>query len=715
MHSKFTLFLAIGVLVTMFSGCNSFQRTPSQPTSQPTTLPATPIVTDTVPPISATAAPVPSIEGLHMLDADHGWAWTNAQRLLYTSDGGQTWTDRTPAGQVGAEGAFYLDAQTAWLPIYLQDSSRNGLLHTSDGGQTWTLYPYGPSSGLHFTDTTQGWAVQAGFGAGNAYYNLSETQDGGATWEPVPAIPPQPETGLPAGTIHLCNLCNDSFYFDPARMIVVYGDMGSMQPGGSVRVRVSFDLGKTWQAQNLPLPEADAGALVSPGGTVFFDAGSGFLPVHLIKTNSDGSYPYASQRLAFYHTHDGGASWSLLPGVLDNVAPYAPVQIVSSEDIFVLCGNALCASHDGAHTWQSLASNLDFTQTDQRSIAQLDFLNASTGWALEMENEVATLYKTADGGRTWTQIAPRITASAPVTTHIDTSIPTPTLIPTPTPEPTATPNVAFDPNTHAYRIRFPPNATWVELNDSIAANESKRYVLSAMQGQMLSVSIPQGPGFAVEVAGADQKPLSDSRAQQFFWRGALPSTQDYIITVASQAAEPFTLRVVINPPGQATQDFGFSDKKYLVALSYTDDFAPILAEPPAVLKGQPLLTLAFIDPVFYSPTTNLGEAYLTLTATADPAIVAACTQPAANRAETVTGPVTISNYTFDRAEFTGAAAGNLYDQISYRTVFNTKCFEVIFLFHSGNIGNYSPGMVVEFDRAALIKKFETVLDTFLAK
>ena len=212
------------------------------------------------------------------------------------------------------------------------------------------------------------------------------------------------------------------------------------------------------------------------------------------------------------------------------------MQIVSSEDIFVLCGNALCASHDGAQTWQPLASNLDFTQTDQRSIAQLDFLNASTGWALEMENEVTTLYKTADGGKTWNKITPRITASAPVTIHVDTSIPTPTPIPTATPEPTATPDVAFDPNTNAYRIRFAPNATWVEINDSIAANGSKRYVLSAMQGQMMSVSIPQGPGFAVEVAGADQKPLSDSRAQQFFWRGALPSTQDYIITVASQAA-----------------------------------------------------------------------------------------------------------------------------------------------------------------------------------
>ena len=231
----------------------------------------------------------------------------------------------------------------------------------------------------------------------------------------------------------------------------------------------------------------------------------------------------------------------------------------------------------------------------------------------------------------------------------------------------------------------------------------------------MSVSIPQGPAFSVDVAGADKKSLSDARVSSSFWRGALPATQDYIITVASYAAAPFTLRVVINPPGQATQNFGFSDKKYLVALSYTDDFAPTQAEPPADLKGTPLLTLSFIEPSFYSPTTNLSEAYLMLTATQDPAIVSTCIQPAANRAETVTGQVTIYNYTFTRAEFTGVAAGNLYDQISYRTVVESKCFEVIFLFHSGNIGNYSPGTLVEFDRAALLSKFEAVLATFLAK
>jgi hypothetical protein len=303
----------------------------------------------------------------------------------------------------------------------------------------------------------------------------------------------------------------------------------------------------------------------------------------------------------------------------------------------------------------------------------------------------------------------------PTTTSVDANIPTPTPIPTQAVEPTLTPEVTFDRNVNAYRIRFAPNGTWVELIDSISANTPKRYVLSAIQGQIFSVSIPQGLAFSVQLSGADKKILSDPLQSLPFWRGVLPSTQDYIVSVNSQVDGPFTLRIAINPPGKATQNFGFSDPRYLVGLSYTDEFAPTDVQIPVNLKGTPLLTLAFIDPDFYSPRTNLSEAYLLLAATADPAIVSTCTQPSTQVAETVTGLVSINNITFTRSEFVGAAAGNRYDQVTYRTVWADKCIEMVFLIHSTNIGNYPPGTVVEYDRAALLSKFETVLNSFNAK
>ena len=195
-----------------------------------------------------------------MLNAQAGWAWSNTGRLFQTADGGQTWVDRTPEGfQYIGTGSF-LDAQTGWLPVFLQDSNRFGLLHTTDGGQSWAEYPQGPPSGLHFKDALNGWAVSGDVGAGNVYFSLFQTNDGGKTWAPIPVKPQSPETGLQPGTIHLCNICNDALYYDPGRLIIVYGDLGSMEPTGSVPMEVSFDLGSTWQTHNLPLPQGEADA-----------------------------------------------------------------------------------------------------------------------------------------------------------------------------------------------------------------------------------------------------------------------------------------------------------------------------------------------------------------------------------------------------------------------------------------------------------------------
>ena len=645
-----------------------------------------------------------------MLDVDNGWAWTNSARLLRTTDGGQTWTDRTPAGQVMSDGFFPLDAQAAWLSIYLQDSNRFGLLHTVDGGQTWAEYPYGPASALHFTDSLNGWAEPGEGAAGSIYYFLSLTRDGGKTWRAVPVIPPYPDASLPAGGVHLSS--TDSFYYDPARMLAVFGDMITMQARGSVRLQVSLDLGKTWTAQNLPLPENYQEALVNPYRAVFFNDNSGLLPVSLVKMNNDGSFVY--QRLVFYSSRDNGASWKLAPGGL-NAAQYTQMQILSPRDIFVLCGSALCASQDGAQTWSTVASNLDFSQSGSRSVSALDFVDSQTGWVVIQENETSTLYKTSNAGVTWELQTPKLAASTPVTVSVDASIPTPTPIPMPTLEPTPTQDVSFEARLNATRLRFAPNGTWMEINDTIAAKASKQYVLSALQGQIMSVSIPQGPAFTVEVAGADKKPLSDPKYTQPFWRGGLPSTQDYIVTVSSQAGGAFSLRVAINPPGQATQDFWYFDGKIPLGISYTDEFAPTDLMVPVNVKGTRMLTLAFIDPAFYSPKTNLIEATLVLAATRDPAIVASCTQPSTQVAETVTGQVKVNNYTFTRSEFSGAAAGNRYDQIAYRTVWSNNCIELVFLIHSANIANYPAGTVVEYDQAALLNKFEAILNSFIAK
>ncbi len=312
-----------------------------------------------------------------------------------------------------------------------------------------------------------------------------------------------------------------------------------------------------------------------------------------------------------------------------------------------------------------------------------------------------------------TSTATPLPASATAT--VIASSPTATLASPATLTPSAVPVVTFDGKINAYRIRFPRNGTWVEITDSLPANGSKRYALAALQGQIMSVSVPQGFAYSVNVVGINNTPLSDPTALSSFWHGVLPSTQDYIVTIGSQMGGPFSLRIAINPLGHATQIFDFINQQYGVTLRYTDEFAPTTMPVPITIKGTPLLTLAFIDTAFYSPKTNLSEAYLELAASIDPAVVSTCTQASAQFAETITGQVTINGYTFTRSEFSGAAAGNRYDQVTYRTVAQGRCFELASLIHSTNIGNYTPGTVVEFDRPVLLGKFDTVLNTFLAR
>jgi len=304
-----------------------------------------------------------------------------------------------------------------------------------------------------------------------------------------------------------------------------------------------------------------------------------------------------------------------------------------------------------------------------------------------------------------------------------TETPKPNIVPTqPTPLPTLTlaptqpppvSNSGSSPATHENRIEFPAGGTWVEVGTHLQEGSSIQYILSALKGQVMSVSVEQNWPFVVSVGNVTNT-LTDPDTERPFWRGTLPSTGDYFITVKAQADGDFNLRVAINPPGQAYQYFDYTNPQQTVSLHYSDEFAPTTYMPAGDFKGTPSLVLQFISPEFYRPSTNLGEAYFLFSTMTDASTVNTCTQPL-SQLETISGQKTINGYAFTQSEAIGVGAGNIYDQVIYRTVHDNICYEAVFYMHSGNIGNYTPGTVVEFDRNALVQKFEQVLATFTVK
>ena len=317
-----------------------------------------------------------------------------------------------------------------------------------------------------------------------------------------------------------------------------------------------------------------------------------------------------------------------------------------------------------------------------------------------------------DGAATQPAVAPAVETFTP------TSPPT-ALSVSPTFTSTALPQIAG-----VHPIKFAPNGTYADVVDGILSGAGKTYSISASKGQVMSISIQQSSAgdwgyIPMQIMGADGTVLCPpvANAECTFWRGTLPSSQDYFVKVTPvNDALNFTLRVAINPPGAATQSFQYLSQSGRASFSYTDEFAPVRFSGAEVSKIAPGFTLDFIDTKSYL-NTNLTEAFFLFGSSSAVDMVQNCTQPISfGGPESLIGEEVVHGVNFVHGQGGGVAAGNIYEQTYYRAASQGVCYEITFFVHYGNIGNYSPDLgVKEFDRAALLQKFEAILSTFVIK
>jgi hypothetical protein len=135
---------------------------------------------------------------------------------------------------------------------------------------------------------------------------------------------------------------------------------------------------------------------------------------------------------------------------------------------------------------------------------------------------------------------PSATEAAPQPTATDTPIPSATPLPTSPPEPTATQEPA------AERISFSPGATSATVEGNLPAQGMVRYVLKVMAGQLMEVSVDPQDKLQLAVYGADGTVLKSGMGGVAFFRGTVPSTQDYVLELQARTeAVSYTLQVII--------------------------------------------------------------------------------------------------------------------------------------------------------------------------
>jgi len=373
-----------------------------------------------------------SILDIFFIDTMHGWAAGNGAVNYYTVDGGLHWTAVSAPGNSNMTSIFFTDLLNGWA-VDLEGQ----IFRYTDGGRSWTLKATVNGNNLSmikFFDASEGWTI-----GGDAFYH---TFDGGTTWTKS-RIPPNTWAynarffdrlhGIAVGEADNIVRTKDGGtiwrtiqpqgsgqrlwdveYSGPGAAFLG-GDNGeisrslnggstwaSMQSGGAgVTHDVdSVDAQHAWAAQ-------DAGEIVYTvnrwhqwvrASVRGFDSFGQIMAVSF----ADTSTGWAAGADAFFggsagvlsHSDNGGKTWTkqleISGFTFKGLHAIDPLTAFAAGAYDSVGGGVVLRTLDGGLSWQDVSPASE-------GFRDVFFLNATTGWAVR-----GSIYKTTDGGQSWT-------------------------------------------------------------------------------------------------------------------------------------------------------------------------------------------------------------------------------------------------------------------------------------------------------------------------
>jgi photosystem II stability/assembly factor-like uncharacterized protein len=330
-----------------------------------------------------------------MTSADVAWVWTQSasgapgsqEAILRTANGGTSWTNVTPAGLGVIHGASYfgnvdvLNSDDAWIVHDGPSSNVETLEFTTNAGRTWASMGTLPSGcTVQFVSRSQGWCTQYDGAGGSMLVKVFHTSDGGWTWN---LLSRNYLSTTPKGTLPFA--CDKRLYFDNAQRGWALFDCN----GGIAPLYETLDGGKTWvQRRNVPPGEVNA-------GSSFVGA-----PVTSGSHVAVGFATFAPTRSLVYVSNDGGHNFSSVPVPLrGHEILQDPLTPTSWKFMW---GHTIYETDNAGTTWRTVTSNMDITSLyNPHSFVpwSINFINANVGWLTG-----STLWRTVDGGATWTRL-----------------------------------------------------------------------------------------------------------------------------------------------------------------------------------------------------------------------------------------------------------------------------------------------------------------------
>jgi photosystem II stability/assembly factor-like uncharacterized protein len=351
----------------------------TSPLVTPSFTPVPPTLTPLPPTVNPEVVTSPHIRKLFMIDPSNGWAIGNSY-VLRTGDGGATWYNVTMPDVSSVLNGFFQDSNRGWA------LTPNTLYRTIDGGIRWTRYEVPFNGGfIQFLDDLNGFVLSGEpSGMQKQAVSLYQTTDGGATWALKYAIDPsQPNNTLPFGGHKL------GMTFRNATTGWVGGDIPTP---GFVYLYKTTNGGVTWSQQSLALPPGYESAYIIIESPKFFGANDAILPVWMV-TNT-------GQDLFIYVSRDGGATWTRSAGMLPKGKR---TDFISINNGFAWSSNGFVGvTQNSGASWSQVTSNVNFGD----DAPAIDFVTSVTGWLIQYPvNGITPLYRTTNGGMTWTLVS----------------------------------------------------------------------------------------------------------------------------------------------------------------------------------------------------------------------------------------------------------------------------------------------------------------------
>jgi photosystem II stability/assembly factor-like uncharacterized protein len=330
--------------------------------------------------------------------------FSSAERAFVTTNGGAGWTQNTVPVASYTYGVQYVGT-SLWLA-----ESNGAILRSTNNGANWAWEYYGPMwSDLAFSDSLHGWVV-SGSNVGTDGYSF-RTADGGATWARDPNAP---------GGSHVTFVnANRGWMFWPGNSASVWRTTN----GGTSWSQ--FFIGASAWVEGIVFATQDSGWAHGGSGTIRFTSNGGaswasqtsgttqFLQTMFFVTSREGwaAGGYGGGNGTILHTTDGGATWNpQTPALSDHIA--ASFFLNNQRGWLVGYGGRVQRTTDGGATWEAMS------QVNHYYVDDIHFQDAQTGW-LGVSNQARSqapddgrgfIYKTTDGGATWTQewASPRV-------------------------------------------------------------------------------------------------------------------------------------------------------------------------------------------------------------------------------------------------------------------------------------------------------------------